>query len=264
MKIKANGISINYEIEGKGPDFVLIHGAGDNLNMWFNQVPVLSKNYRVIRFDVRGSGKTDRPQVDYSTSLFAEDAWEFLKTIGVKEAIFMGYSMGGRIAMELALKHPGLVKALVLANSSVGVAPPSTGSTDWRKNVIEMLDKGDMKSASELMATRAFSPGFKEKHPAEFEKYRKIKAESKPDGIARLMRGISFPAAQLDLTKVNFPVLITGGEYDLFMTPELCVKTQKVLAGSKMVVFPTGHAAVIEMPDKFNKALLEFLSGLKN
>jgi pimeloyl-ACP methyl ester carboxylesterase len=120
MKVKANGISMNYQIKGKGTNLVLIHGAGDNLNMWYHQVPVFSKSYRVITYDIRGSGKTERPEGEYSISLFTEDAYQLMKAIRVDEAYFLGYSMGGRIALELALNHPELVKALVLANSSVG------------------------------------------------------------------------------------------------------------------------------------------------
>lgn len=93
MKIKAHGISMNYEIKGKGENLVLIHGAGDNLNMWYHQVPVLSKSYRVITYDVRGHGRTESPEGEYSISLFVEDAYELMKAIEVQDAYFLGHSM---------------------------------------------------------------------------------------------------------------------------------------------------------------------------
>ena len=112
-------------------NLVLIHGAGDNLDMWYHQVPVFSRSYRVISYDVRGSGNTEIPGGEYSISLFAQDAYQLMGDIGMKQAYFLGYLTGGRIALELTLNHPELVQALVLANSSVGLAswwscPPAT------------------------------------------------------------------------------------------------------------------------------------------
>jgi len=208
MKIKANGISVNYQIKGKGANLVLIHGAGDNLNMWYHQLPVFSKSYRVITYDIRGSGKTESPKGEYSISLFAEDAYQLMKAIKVEGAYFLGYSLGGRIALELALDHPDLVKALVLANSSVGLAPPSPESLERRQVTLELLDKGDMKRVAEMMTAGAFSPNFKSKNPTEFKRYMKVKLQNKPDGIARLMRSLGVPTATPDLSKVKCPVLL--------------------------------------------------------
>ena len=68
MKIKANGIVMNYELAGEGPCLVLIHGAGDNLKMWYNQVPIFSQHYQVLTYDVRGFGQTQGPEGEYSVS----------------------------------------------------------------------------------------------------------------------------------------------------------------------------------------------------
>jgi len=79
MIIKANGISMNYESEGIGENLVLIHGLGNNLNMWYHQLPVFSKSYRVISYDVRGFGQTETTEAEYSLSLFAQDLYELMK-----------------------------------------------------------------------------------------------------------------------------------------------------------------------------------------
>ena len=140
MKIKANGISMNYHIRGQGANLVLIHGAGDNLNMWYHQVPIFSKSYNVITYDVRGSGKTESPKGDYSISLFAEDLYQLMRVIKVEGAYFLGYSMGGYIALELAKNYPDLVEALILANSSAGLIPPSPEALERRRVTLELLD----------------------------------------------------------------------------------------------------------------------------
>lgn len=262
MKIKANDILMNYEIKGKGQNLVLIHGAGDNLNTWYHQVPVFSKSYRVITYDVRGSGETESPKGEYSISLFSEDVYQLMKAIRVEDAYFLGYSMGGRIALELALNHPESVKALVLANSSVGLTPPPAESIERRRAMLELLDKGDMKAFAEMMTTNAFSPGFKSSNPVEFEKYMKVKLQNQPEGFARIMRLLGVPASPPDLGKVKCPVLLIAGENDSIMGAEQGKQTHKAIVGSKLVTLPTGHAAAIELPEKFNSAVLEFLSAV--
>jgi len=285
MKIKANNINMNYDVNGKGENLVLIHGAGDNLNMWYHQVPIFSKSYYVITYDVRGAGKTDSPKGDYSISLLAEDVCELVKAIAfvnlmsvdsmeqmVKasrpeeaQCFLLGYSMGGRIALEAAIKHPEMVKALVLANSSVGLAPPSPEAAERRQALLELLSKGDIKKVAEMMTTNAFSPGFRSKNPSEFERYMKVKLQNKPEGLARMMQSLATAAASSppDLSKVKCPVLIIVGENDAYMGVEQGKQAQQAIAGSKLVVLPSGHASAIELPDRFNSAVLEFLSEVR-
>jgi len=259
MKIKANGISMNYEIKGKGANLVLIHGAGDNLNMWYHQVPIFSKKYRVITYDVRGFGKTESPEAGCSISLFAQDVYELMKAIRVEDAYFLGYSMGGRIALELAINHPEMVKALVLANSYTGLAAPPPEELEWRRVILELLDKRDIERAAEMMTTRSFSPDFQSKNPSEFEKYMKVKLQNKPDGLVRLMRSLEAAASPPDLSKVKCPTLLILGENDLHMGVEQGKQAHEAIAGSKLVLLPTGHAAALELPERFNSAVLEFL-----
>ncbi|MFC1901837.1 alpha/beta fold hydrolase [Chloroflexota bacterium] len=260
MKIKANDISINYEIKGKGAKLVLIHGAGDNLNMWYYQVPVFSKNYRVITYDVRGFGKTESPEAEHPISLFTKDIYELMKALRVEDACFLGYSMGGRIALELAINHPDMVKALVLANSYLGLTAPSHEDVEGRRAIQELLDKGDIKGVAEIMTKSSFSPGFKHKNPTEFEKYLKVKLQNNPDGLARMSRPGGAATKPPDLRKIKCPTLLIAGENDALMPLDQSKLAQQVIVGSKLVVLPAGHAANLELPEKFNSAVLEFLS----
>ena len=262
MKIKANGISMHYEIKGKGENIVLIHGAGDTLDMWYHQVPVFSRNYSVTTYDIRGFGKTESPETAYTMSLLAEDAHQLMKTIGVAGGYFLGYSMGGRIALDLALDHPEMVKAIILANSYAGLASPSSKSAELRRLTSELLEKGDMKKVAEVMTINAFSHDFKSKNPIEFIKYMKIKLQNKPGNFARVMRALEAPSTPPDLSKIKCPVLIIAGENDVYMTVEQCKQMNNAISGSQLVILPTGHAAAVELPDEFNQAVLKFLSEL--
>ena len=121
MKAKVNDIMINYELIGEGPCVVLIHGFGDNLNMWYNQIPEFSKYYKVLTYDVRGFGQTQKGKRSYSMDTFAEDLYGLLTVLKITSVCVLGFSMGGRIGLEFALQHPEMTAGLILANSSAGV-----------------------------------------------------------------------------------------------------------------------------------------------
>ena len=264
MEIRANGVVVNYEIAGKGKNLILIHGAGDNLNMWYNQVPAFSKNFTVITYDIRGHGKTENSETEYSIELFAQDLYELTRAMKVESAYILGYSIGGRIALNLAIEHPEIVKALILSNSPVwGIIPPSPEAIERRQTWLDLLEKRDTKSVAEMMITNAFSPGFKERDPAVFGNYKNIKLQMKPDCFEQVIRAIGKISAPPNLTKLKCPVLIIVGEYDAIAGVDQGKLTQKAMAGSKLAIFPTGHASPIELPDRFNSVVINFLSGLR-
>jgi 2-succinyl-6-hydroxy-2,4-cyclohexadiene-1-carboxylate synthase len=259
MKVKANGISINYEIKGKGENLVLIHGMGDNLGMWYNQVPVFSRQYRVITYDVRGFGKTESPAGDITIAAHCRDLFELLNATGIRKTFLLGFSMGGRIAIELACTHPEMVKGLIMANSTVAMGPPSEEAMARRRQMAEIFQQKDVKKAMEMMAAGAFSPGFKEKHPKEFEKYVKVKMKNYTPG--RTMPASMAGGAPPDVSRIQCPVMFIVGENDGFSGIEQGQKSVEMIPGSQMVTFPTGHAAAIEMPAEFNAAVLKFLAA---
>jgi pimeloyl-ACP methyl ester carboxylesterase len=90
MKITANGTSMNYQIAGDGDWLVLIHGAGDNLQAWYNQVPAFSKQYKVLTYDTRGHGQTDVTEREYTTGTWADDLHALLIALGVRRASVLG------------------------------------------------------------------------------------------------------------------------------------------------------------------------------
>ena len=93
--IIANGISMNFELIGSGKCLTLIHGAGDNLNAWFNQVPAFSQHYRVLTYDVRGHGQTELPEGELTTEIWVDDLYAILKALNISETFLLGHSMGG-------------------------------------------------------------------------------------------------------------------------------------------------------------------------
>jgi len=111
---KVDDISVYYETLGEGEALLLIMGYGSYSGHWFRLIPSLSNDYRVVAFDNRGTGQSDKPDIPYTIEMMAGDATGLLEAIGIDAAHVFGVSMGGMIAQEFALRYPGKVISLIL------------------------------------------------------------------------------------------------------------------------------------------------------
>jgi pimeloyl-ACP methyl ester carboxylesterase len=117
---EVNGTQIYYEMLGAGHPFVLIHGGYMDRRMWDDQFHAFAEHYRVIRYDARGFGKSELPQLPYADR---QDLYDLLKVLGVEKTYLLGLSLGGIIAIDFTLEHPTLVDALILVGSPVAGFP---------------------------------------------------------------------------------------------------------------------------------------------
>jgi len=259
----ANGIRICYELHGQGPPLVLVHGAGDNLDMWYHQVPAFSARHTVLTYDVRGFGRTELPSGPYSIGILAEDLFALMNALSLSRASVLGYSMGGRIGLELALAHPDAVKSLILANSGALPRAPTLESSEERaRRMQQLFQEGNNEAIAQEMTLSAFSPSFAEREPDAFARYKAVKLENDPRGLAVAMAGLFSEAAQPDLSRLRCPVLIVAGELDAYMDASAARELQAALPGSELHVLLTGHASAIEAPQQFNGIVLDFLGRL--
>jgi len=263
MEIKANNISINYELSGNGKSLTLIHGAGSNLNMWYKQVPVFSQHYQVLTYDVRGHGQTEVPEEELTTELWVEDLYALLKALNINETILLGFSMGGAIAIGLVLAHPEMVKALILSNTG-GAAKRSEEEMRQMEErrqaqIIAIKERGMAASVKERIDS-IFPHGFAERNPETIEKYISLVSRNDPGKYLRVMQRGGNPSAPPDLSKITCPTLIITGEYD--PSGESAGKaTKQAVNGSQLKMFPTGHYSALEVPEEYNETVLEFLAG---
>src|SRR5579872_3406946 len=108
--IKVNNINIYYEVLGRGEPLVFILGLSTDLSEWGYFINKLAEQYKVLVFDNRGCGRSDKPNIPYSIEIMASDTAELMKSLGFNDTNVIGLSMGGRIALDLSLKYPELVK----------------------------------------------------------------------------------------------------------------------------------------------------------
>lgn len=268
MKIKTGKITTNYELTGEGECIVLIHGFSDNLKMWYNQVPKLSEKYKVLVYDVRGHGQTESDDSRFSIDIFADDLYELTNALKIEKLHVLGFSMGGRIGLSFALKHPEKVTCLILANS--GIPGPSLHLSEQQlrelsekqKLLRKLLETGNIEAISGIMTEYSFSPGMRDRMPEVFHKFKTLKMDNDPRHYVAIMQVIIDNMENPpDLTQLNCPAFIIAGEQDSFMSLDVAKSMEIAMPDAHIEYLPTGHAAALEMPDRFNHAVIEFLKN---
>jgi 3-oxoadipate enol-lactonase len=136
---RVNGIDLYYELHGSGPAVTVVPGLGTDTRLFLPIVTALAQRYQVMVFDPRGAGRSEKPDIPYSAEEMADDTADLLDVVGMHVTTVIGYSMGGRIALSLALRHPDRVRALLLAATSART--PLTRSLTWRWFMMDILGR---------------------------------------------------------------------------------------------------------------------------
>ncbi len=167
--LERDGVEIYYETHGEGQPFVFFSETACDGQIWkLFQVPEFAKDHRVIIHDYRGTGRSSKPSVDYTTRMFCDDAVSVLDHLNVNEAIVLGHSMGGRVAQLLALEYPKRVRRLILA--STGASFPGGAGLPLTL-CKEMIEWGYEKYVREHTLQVGFTDEFVKNHPARLEAF---------------------------------------------------------------------------------------------
>jgi 3-oxoadipate enol-lactonase len=230
------------------------HSLACHSGMWDEQAALLAKRFKVLRYDTRGHGQSAAPAGPYSLELLADDVKALLDALGVREAHWIGISMGGMIGQTLALEHPGVLASLVLADTT-SRNPPEAWPM-WKER-IDVAEANGMEAAVESTLARWFTEPFRKARPDRIEP------------IARMIRGT--PVAgyvgcchaipKIDLTarlkEIRVPVLAITGVEDVAAPGTRAIHEN--LPGSELVEIPSAsHLSNIEQPEAFNQALTRF------
>ena len=259
MQLKVNGISINYQFYGpkNAPLVTLSHSLAANMHMWAPQLPALTDEFRVLRFDTRGHGKTSAPPGDYTLDLLADDLFALLDGLEIEATHYVGLSMGGMIGQTAALKDQSRFRSLALCDTSSRV--PAQASPIWEERIALALGEG-MEPLAQPTIDRWFSADYQNREPVEVDKVRAMIRNTPVAGYCGCSRAIMNLNLTDRLSAITRPTLLIVGAED----PGTPVAAHEVIrdriAGSRLVVLPEAlHFSNVEKRDGFNAALLAFL-----
>jgi 3-oxoadipate enol-lactonase len=257
MKLTANGIDINYEIEGEGPVVTFSHSLGCDLSMWDEQVRALRQRYRVLRYDTRGHGRTSAPAGAYTLEMLAADARALLEGLGIAQTHFVGLSMGGMIGQVLTLAHPSLVASLVLCDTTsrfpVGTAPI------WKERIRTVETQG-MGAMVEPTLGRWFTAPFRSRRPDVTGRVADLIRRTPPAGYIGCCHAIPRIDATDRLGAVRCPALVIVGEEDPGTPVEMSRDIHRALPGAELAILRSAsHLSNLEQPEEFTRVLLAFL-----
>ncbi|CAN5222849.1 alpha/beta hydrolase [soil metagenome] len=257
--LSLNDINVYYETCGQGEPLLLIHGLGSSTRDWEPQVNSLAKHYQVIRFDLRGHGKTDKPNAPYSISLFTQDTAQLIQALGLQSVSVVGHSLGGMIAFQLALDFPQSVKRLIIVNSSPAVIFPTLKA--HLKFYLRFIDVKlfGMGHLSRNLAKAVFP------HP-EQAKLRKVFVqrwrENDPKAYLNALRAFSGWNIMQRLPAIQCPTLIITADHDYSPISFKEFYTKLISNGDLLVIKNSYHMTPADQPEALNQAILNFMSKI--
>lgn len=262
MKVKANGIEIHYEIEGSGPWLTMSHSLACNLHMWDPQMPVLTKKFKVLRFDTRGHGQSSAPAGEYNLDQMADDVKGLLDALKIKQTHWAGLSMGGMIGQAFALKYPGVFQSMVLADTAS--RRPPEAATMWGDRIKIAREQG-MEALVESTLARWFTEPYRNSHKDVMKRIGDDIRNTPVNGFIGCCHAISRLDYLDRLKEIKVPALIMVGEQDHGTPPEAARVIQQNLPGSELKIIPSAaHISNVEQADEFNKSMIGFLDRVSN
>jgi pimeloyl-ACP methyl ester carboxylesterase len=256
---QVNDIEIYYEEHGSGFPLCLIMGFGEGCDAWFEQTPAFAKDYRTIIFDHRGCGRSEKPPGGYSITQFTDDAVSLLKSIGIRRAHFLGYSMGGRIGQDLAARYPDFVQSLVLAATAANLNPLNRYALRAGAYLYENFGPDAAAAFGPLIGfTRAY---FDRHAPELIAKIGKSSDNPMPlHAYLGHVRAIEEHDTTGALAKIRAPTLVMLGDHEwLNALPDSMVLANGIPGAKLRVLSGGGHGFIWEIPEAFNRAVLEFV-----
>ncbi len=265
-QLNANGIEIYFEdsalVGVSGPPVVLIHGHSADLRLWDEQVPALTAaGYRVIRYDVRGHGRSTAPPTGYTWENYAADLRDLMEGLGVDASHVVGLSMGGGIALQFALDFPARVLSLTLVDSALpGFAYSDEFSVQIEELVAAVRADGPRAAFERLWLTHPLFDGLR-RFPDRFQRVREMvlafpAADYREDAVPPAYS----PTVIERLHEIGALTLVLVGEMDIPDFHLVADVLAENLSHARKAVLPDcGHVAPLEQPQAFNEALIAFL-----
>jgi 3-oxoadipate enol-lactonase len=247
---------------GKAPrhTIVLSHALGMDLTLWDSLANLLSADCRVITYDHRGHGSSDAPSGMYTMAGMADDAARLLRELDTGPVVWVGLSLGGMVGQEMALRHPSLIGALVVANSTSGY--PDAGQQMWQQRIETVRSQG-LGAIAEAVMGRYFHDAFRARHGATVERARQRLLSTDVEGYIGCCNAVGGVDTTSRLALISAPTLIIAGELDQGAPVAMSQIMAEKIPNATLTVLPqASHISVLEQPQAFNDAVTGFMASL--
>jgi 3-oxoadipate enol-lactonase len=255
--IEVNGVGLRYELTGAGArTVVLIHEMGGALESWDEVAPRLDQQRRVLRYDTRGAGLSEKVRGTLSIDAMVDDLAALLAALHISGKVALaGIAVGGAIALHAAVRLPQRIGAVVVGSPAIGIA------ADRRAGVLARVDRIEhegMRAAVEDSMTSGYPPELRA-DPARFAAFRARWLGNDPASYAAIYRMLAAMDLSTELAAITCPVLVVGGSLDRVRPPELAEPVAKLIPGARYQVVESGHYMAVQTPELLAATIAAFL-----
>jgi len=256
--VDAGGARLNYEVSGNlsGTVLVLANSLGSNLHMWDKVLPTFESRYRVLRYDMRGHGKSSVATEPFTIEHLGRDVLRLLDGMEADRVNVCGLSLGGQVALWLGAHAPGRVDRLILANTAARI-----GSREmWEQRIATAMRTG-MSQLAVATLERWFTPAYRASHPEEMEQIREMIAATDPAGYAACCAVLRDTDLRLDAGLVKAASLVITGTHDPATLPGDGRALHAAIGNSSYVELDASHLSAWERAEEFAAAALQHLAA---
>jgi len=257
-----NAFGLQFEVTGRedGPVLVFSHALGGDMSMWDRQVAKLAASYRILRYDMRGHGRSEQPAGSLTLADLAQDVFRLLDHHSIGPVYFCGLSLGGMVGQWLGLNAPHRLAGLVLVDTA-----PQMGTVEtWNARIAE-IERGGMAAISRSTMERWFTLEFRQREPQTVAHFEAVLSATPPAGYiatARVVQQSVFPRTELQrLSAIQVPTLIVTGKHDAAATPAESQLLASYIRHSQYLELPASHISPVEASDLFTDALSAFIES---
>jgi 3-oxoadipate enol-lactonase len=257
--IEVNGVSLRYDVQGSGKPLVLIHEMGGTIESWDLVVPALAAKRRVIRYDTRGAGFSEKIRGVLKIATMTSDLLALLDALGIEEKVALaGTAVGGAITLHTAARHPERVAAAIVSSPAVSIPEASRAAVLER---VARFERDGLRVAVDATADNGY-PAELRTDGAKFAAFRARWLANDPVSFASIYRMLAAMDLMPELAAIRCPVLVIGGQYDRGRPPAVVEPVAKAIPGAQFKVLPTGHYAGLQTPELIVAEIEGFLDSV--
>jgi 3-oxoadipate enol-lactonase len=255
--IEANGVALRYDVQGAGPStIVLIHEMGGTLESWDQVVPRLSGARRVVRYDTRGAGLSEKIRGTASIDTLADDLAVLLDGLGIKGKVAVaGIAVGAAIAIHFAVRHADRTSALIPMSPAIGMAPERRAAT--LKN-IDAMEAAGIRPGIEAGLAPSY-PEILRSDRAQFERTRAQRLGNDPSSWAAIYRMLVGMDLTSELPRISCPTLVIAGKHDGLRPPAIVEPIARAIPGAEYTMLETAHFMAAQTPELVATTIADFL-----